>query len=239
MRGERSGMERRIAAIVRWLERCLKEYRAGSLEGALMEAECARADIEHLRRDVWARMEQRQATLSRRGNLRGLRRRLPGVLGSVLLLLLLTASPLSAPSPSNDFSELGEPLPPLDLQPWSASLREVEVEAERFSRVDFSESAPTTPHELTPELALKPGAGSERKRQNVRAVAQAESGRRTAVSALSGAKAMKKSVTTAQPLSPQPEPEKTVPYDHIFSLLQTGSRALKNEEPAIKIKIEK
>ena len=45
-------MEKRVAGIVRWLERFQRSYKSGSMESALMDAECARADLETLRRDV-------------------------------------------------------------------------------------------------------------------------------------------------------------------------------------------
>ena len=51
-------MEKRIVAIIRWLERCSKECRAGTLESALMDVECARADIDRLRDEVWAKLER-------------------------------------------------------------------------------------------------------------------------------------------------------------------------------------
>lgn len=47
------GMDRRIAGIIRWLERFQSSYRSGAIESALMDAECARADLEDLRSDVW------------------------------------------------------------------------------------------------------------------------------------------------------------------------------------------
>ena len=34
------GIERRTAAVIRWLERFQNSYRAGALESALMDAEC-------------------------------------------------------------------------------------------------------------------------------------------------------------------------------------------------------
>ena len=46
------GMDRRIAGIIRWLERFQSSYRSGAIESALMDAECARADLEDLRSDV-------------------------------------------------------------------------------------------------------------------------------------------------------------------------------------------
>ena len=58
-------MERRIAGIIRWLERCLRAHKAGALESALMDVECARADIEHLRNEIWTTLEQKRSLKSR------------------------------------------------------------------------------------------------------------------------------------------------------------------------------
>ena len=46
-------IDRQIAGIIKWLERLKKSYSSGATESALMEAECARADLEFLRQDVW------------------------------------------------------------------------------------------------------------------------------------------------------------------------------------------
>jgi hypothetical protein len=59
-------MEKRIAGIVRWLERCLRACKSGALESALMDAECARADIELLRNEVWKKLERQHSANSRR-----------------------------------------------------------------------------------------------------------------------------------------------------------------------------
>ena len=50
-------LDKRVAGIIRWLERLKKSYSAGSMENALMDAECARADLENLRLDVWANLD--------------------------------------------------------------------------------------------------------------------------------------------------------------------------------------
>jgi hypothetical protein len=55
-------MEKRIAGIVRWLDRCLKACKAGALESALMDVECARADMEELRNEVWKKLQRRHST---------------------------------------------------------------------------------------------------------------------------------------------------------------------------------
>lgn len=46
-------VDKRVAGIVRWLERLKNSYSEGAMEVALMDAECARADLEDLRQDVF------------------------------------------------------------------------------------------------------------------------------------------------------------------------------------------
>ena len=133
-------MERRIAVIMRWLERCLNEYRAGSLESALMDAECARADIETLRQDVWAKLERRHGRVSWRGAFWG---RFSSAALSVLLLLLLTASPLSTVPSSVLEPGFEEGVSADELSLWSSSLRRDEQGFERrlWSEVPLGEAA--------------------------------------------------------------------------------------------------
>ena len=50
-------IDKKVAGIIRWLERFKKSCSAGAIESALMDAECARADLENLRLDVWAVLE--------------------------------------------------------------------------------------------------------------------------------------------------------------------------------------
>ena len=80
-----------MAGIIRWLERFQNSYRIGALENALMDAECARADIEDLRHDIWSRV----------GSARGRRHAWGTVVYcavSTLLIILATAVPLSKPA---------------------------------------------------------------------------------------------------------------------------------------------
>lgn len=84
-------MERRIAGIIKWLERCLAAYRAGAVESALMDAECARADLDRLRDEVWNAVEKKHAP--------GARDRSAAVLvkaaGLALIAVLFSATPVA------------------------------------------------------------------------------------------------------------------------------------------------
>lgn len=82
------GMDRRIAGIIRWLERFQSSYRSGAIESALMDAECARADLEDLRSDVWRSVGAVRPSRVRRA--------VVGWLSSLVLLAVLAVpSPLS------------------------------------------------------------------------------------------------------------------------------------------------
>ena len=51
-------MERKFARIYRWLERCAKACSAGSWGSALADMECAKAELEEVRGEIWARAEE-------------------------------------------------------------------------------------------------------------------------------------------------------------------------------------
>lgn len=55
-------VDKKVAGIIRWLERLKTSYSSGAMESALMDAECARADLENLRLDVWATLEPKTQT---------------------------------------------------------------------------------------------------------------------------------------------------------------------------------
>jgi hypothetical protein len=46
-------MEKRIARVVRWLERCVSASKSKAWHNALTEMECARAELEEARRELW------------------------------------------------------------------------------------------------------------------------------------------------------------------------------------------
>lgn len=86
-------MEKRIARITRWLDRCAKACSAKSWQSALMDMECAKAELEDARRDLWARAEgspQGSPAAKRAG-----RALVASTLG--LFLVMSAAGPLAAP----------------------------------------------------------------------------------------------------------------------------------------------
>ena len=188
------GIERRTAAVIRWLERFQNSYRAGALESALMDAECARADLEDLRIDVWERVGR--ASLPRR-----LRAGVVcGLLLSTSLIVMATASPIAR----------GEGFIPAAVQ---TPLPRSPVAAE-----------------LTPPPAMQPEArpsGSPPGQKAIRHEVRPQKKERPARKA--GVEPVREEVTARHPA-------RVVPDDKLFSLVQTGARALKNEDPVIKIR---
>ena len=54
-------MERKFARIYRWLERCAKACSAGSWGSALADMECAKAELEEVRDEIWSQAENAMA----------------------------------------------------------------------------------------------------------------------------------------------------------------------------------
>lgn len=184
-------VEKRIAGIIKWLERFSRSYSSGQIESALMDAECARADLEDLRNAVWLKVGRKVHTR-------------PGVLARILgcvrtlslaaIIVMTMVVPLSrevsAPSVEYDRAEvvLAEPI---------IIVREDEAEA--FSHANH-------PHVKKPAPAKRkttPAAATPPKR-----------------------------TPPKQESKPQTA---SVPYDKVYSLVQTGQRALKNNSSVIKI----
>lgn len=211
----KQGMEKRIAGIVRWLERFQHAYRSGAIESALMDAECARADLETLRRDVWSAL----------GSSRAPRRRWGAIACRAVLLalfvILATAVPVSVVRRDPVAGE-AETSPAHDsLFAWTA-LRGLNAERGPVSAFEGSTHVGADVPRAAEGAAASRGNGSAGTRPAPRSGvvrrpspgAAGEPGRKPA-------KAEKV--------------EKKVPYEKIFSLLRTGERVLRNEEPAIEV----
>ncbi len=173
-------LDKRADAVIRWLERMKKSYRDGDAGSALMDAECARADIEALRHDVFAGMKTDRSMYHEVFTLVMLMLR---TLSLSLLVVMLSVFPIAKdrlPQPGGNAPE------PLILAEPIAIVRE-----------DISPSAPSRKKPVKPQTA-KPSPKPKPK--------------------------------------PEPSNTKTVAYDKVFSLMQTGQRALKSNNSSIKIK---
>ena len=170
-----------------------QSYSSGAMETALMDAECARADLENLRQDVWAKVRpgsQQESTIFPRvmSSLR--------TLSLAVMIVLLAVVPLS---------------------------RELPVPAIRNVRAEPADTGPIIViHEYEPP---------KQKAQAVSPSSPAQPRKQTAQK-----RSAPKRAQAAQTPSAKPQPSAgTVPYDKVYSLIQTGQRALKNNSSVIKI----
>ena len=195
------GMEKRIAGIIRWLERFQSSYRSGALESALMDAECARADLDDLRSDVWEKVGASHAAKRAR------RAALCRLAALVLLGVLTAPSPLSR--------EEGLFLPPdSGGTPMRAT---VEATPGKLDLQSPSAAAPGKDAAASPPSAPRRVGRTGARSPAVRSGTSAE--QRSSAAEL--------------------KQEKSVPYDKMFLLLETGVRALKDGESAIKVDKER
>ena len=52
-------MEKKLTRVQKWLERCAKACSAGSWRSALLDVECAKAELEEVRGEIWSRAEEK------------------------------------------------------------------------------------------------------------------------------------------------------------------------------------
>ena len=181
-------VDKRVAGIVRWLERLKNSYSQGAMEVALMDAECARADLEVLRQDVFTKCSGVKinpftkffATFSR-------------VLFLALLIVLFSVAPISR--------ELTPTLP--------AALNNEIILAEPVIIIREDSRA---------EIEKKP--------------AQIQAPKKTKRLVNKPVKSEELSVKSA-PVNQVNTVNKKVPYDQVFTLMQTGERALKGNKTVI------
>ena len=182
-------VDKKVAGIIRWLERFKKSYSSGAVESALMDAECARADLENLRQDVWATLDPEIKTenkfLSRLVNFSRV-----AVMAAVIVMTAVFPISKEVPAPA------------LEHDKNNITLAEPIIIIREDDNKEINNN-------IVAEVAPKP----------------------------------KKIVRTAAkpPVkAPQPAPEvkvqaqqKSVAYDKVFSLIQTGQKALKNNSTVI------
>lgn len=185
-------VDKRVAGIIRWLERLKKSYSSGAMENALMDAECARADLENLRLDVWATLDP-QAKPDNKFFSRILD--FARVSSLAILIVLLTVFPIS---------------------------KEIQAPAVEHSKEKITLAQPII---IVREEKIEK---NQAKSDNNIAVVKTKKPTRTA-------NVKKPQPVVQEKITAKNEPEqKTVAYDKVFSLIQTGERALKNNRSVIK-----
>ena len=191
--------DKRVAGVIRWLERLKKSYSSGSMESALMDAECARADLENLRLDVWAAVDP-QAKSENKVFTKILNFARISSLAAVIVLLAVF--PISKEIQAPAVIELEKEKITL-AQPIIIIREDKDKEEEKNNNIEIAE--------VKTELKPKKPARTA----NVKKIAQ------------------EKPQTQIQTAKNEPE-QKTIAYDKVFSLMQTGERALKNNRSVIK-----
>ena len=192
-------VEKKVAGIIKWLERLKKSYSSGAMESALMDAECARADLEDLRLDVWAKVtpsaHRNSAVLSR-------------VLGYARTFSLSVIIVMASVVP------LSRDVKAPEIEP----VKTVKAAAPIVVFREYEAPVPEQTQKPEPKIADSSlNAPSPQKKQ--------PSQKRT----------------PSKRTQPQPKTDTrqkiagTVPYDKVYSLIQTGQRALKNNSSVIKI----
>ena len=210
-------MEKRVAGIVRWLERFQRSYKSGAMESALMDAECARADLETLRRDVWSSLGPSRVPRRRRGIF------LSRAVLSAFLVVLATSVPVS------ELRRRTEEVSPVhdSLSAWTAL-------SVRGSRGAFDED--WGGRDAASHFPL--GVSGERKNLSVSPGDRASAAPLRRPSAGMGERSVKRVPNSAgneRAGGAKAANGKKVPYETVFSLLQTGERVLRNEEPVIAV----
>ncbi|MBQ3693666.1 MAG: hypothetical protein II884_02700 [Synergistaceae bacterium] len=194
-------VDRKVAGIIRWLERMKKSYSDGAIENALMDAECARADLENLRNDVWQKVKSPVHKSSFNGIIRVLK-----CVSLAVIVILFHVGPIAKDNvPVQSVREEMKALTQSNPKPIII-VREYEHENEKEEK-----------HEKHDAKAMK--AESPQRKISRRQVTQRKSDNKPAV----------KTVT-------RQASQKTVPYDKVLSLVQTGQRALKENTSVISIK---
>jgi hypothetical protein len=203
-------MEKRIAGITRWLERCLKACKSDALESALMDAECARADIELLRDDVWKKLEKRYAAKTRNwGVWLWLRLRPPAKAAFWAIIVVLAAA-----TPVALFENAARN--PLSLEWVTPDEKALLISLRKGLSDDnsFASGLPAEKRAEEPEEKTGP-----------------------AKAATPARKPAEKPPVAQRPPSLEKDASETggIPYDRILSLVQTGERAMKPRASIITI----
>ena len=177
-----------------------KSYSDGAIESALMDAECARADLETLRNDVWQKVKP--ASHNENKFFHALAYILRCV-SLAVIVILFSVVPLAK-----------------DIMPVQIVSDEMNAsishEPEHVTVVREDEK-----HEVRTAYTRTESSISSSKRQVRRQTAQ---------------KKTEKPAVNTRTVTANQAPQKTVPYDKVLSLVQTGQRALKENTSVINIK---
>jgi len=187
------------------------------MESALMDAECARADLETLRRDVWSSLDPSREPFRRRGML------VSRAVLTALLVVLATSVPVS------ELRRRTEEASPVHDSLFAWTALNVRGSGGAFDEVwGGRDTAPHLPLEVSGVKNLSASPGTRANAAPLCRQPLAGTGRRSARKALD-------TVGNEGAGRAGAANGKRAPYETVFSLLQTGERVLRNEEPVIAV----
>ena len=224
-------VEKRVAGIIRWLERLKKSYSSGALESALMDAECARADLENLRLAVWEKVKPEKTSRPK------ITCKVTSILKPVVLaavIILAAVAPISKDVNNlagsawvvKDFNETN--VEAVSMTEKSAG----QITLEGHNVQDSKKQKTSAP---TQQVVIKQENQASSKTQQISTVHEVQASQRKSAVKKSQVQP-KKTVSKPTKETVSSAPEKTVAYDKVFSLIQTGQRALKNNNSVVKFK---
>ncbi|TDY65087.1 hypothetical protein C8D99_101237 [Aminivibrio pyruvatiphilus] len=197
-------MEKKIARITRWLDRCAKACSARSWQSALLDMECAKAELDEARSELWARAEggsQASPVIRKAGRLT-----LTAALG--LFLVLSVAGPLAVQTAREAVSIASGP----SLE-WVSTDEKALLSALRRSLSDANLA----------RLSAEPGDKIKHREPAITAAARPSDNRRN-LSVLQG----RENENLQNGSSSGRE------FDTIITLVQIGQKALRERESAIR-----
>lgn len=87
-------MEKKLCKVQRWIERCLLACRSSSWENAVADMECAKAELEGAREELWAIVDGSKVEKRKRRISRSL-----GIAVAAVTFVLVASLPVSMPQP--------------------------------------------------------------------------------------------------------------------------------------------
>jgi hypothetical protein len=211
-------VEKRIAGIVRWLERCLKACKTGALESALMDAECARADIELLRGEVWKKLEKQHVVKARGRGFLGL----PWLPAKAAFLAMVAVLAAATPVALVESMPQGERAVGQNALS-SHSLTLEWVTSDEKALLSNLRKHPSDGDSFASTVSVQQSVQQTEDKAEPRPIKVNEATRKTP--------SLEPEVREALEV---PETQR-VPYDRILSLVQTGEKAMKQQASIITI----
>ena len=190
-------IDKKVAVIIQWLERFKKSYSLGTMEKALMDAECAKADLEILRRDVWQHV-QPENNYSR-FNMMSFAASTFKAVSLSLLIVFLAVVPISRDIDAREF------------QVSYVNIKETK-QPEKIQTTKITRSVMKNP-----EVSQNIHQGQPKRRKTAQKNNPKTDTKKLKPEIKSDVKSVK------------PKETHTLGYDKVYSLIQTGERALRND----------